>query len=1218
MPCSRIVNRIFLSVIVCSLFPVLAQTIPDRITDRIDDSVRVALRGNTHPLARPEYEVGLAPLERRMERMILTLSTDAGREHSLEALLENQQNAHAPAYHQWLAPEVFGREFGVSEHDLAQVAGWLRSHGLEVEEIAPGRRSILFSGDVAGVQAAFHTEIRAYSAGGETHYANATDPEIPRALAGVVHGVVALHDFRSQPAHAVVRPLSRPELTAGNAHFLAPADFATIYDAAPLYQNSIDGTGQSVAVVARSNIHLSDVQAFRSYFGLAANNPNIIINGTDPGIVSTDEQTEAELDAEWAGAVAKNASVQFVVSASTNSSDGAMLSAQYIVNNNLAPVLTMSFGLCEAALGSSANSFLNNLWQQAAAQGITVLIAAGDSGAAGCDSSSSATAVNGPAVNGICSTSYSTCVGGTEFNDSANPSAYWSSTSNPATQASALQYIPEMVWNESGTMPGGSDLWSGGGGVSSIYPKPSWQTGSGVPADGMRDVPDVSATAAGHDGYAIYLNNQLYAVGGTSAATPSLAGVMAMVVEKTGARQGNANPTLYSLASGQQSGGAAVFHDVNSGNNSVPGVTGFNAGAGYDQASGVGSVDAAMLVNNWPTTSGPGLQVNLSSTSISVAQGAGASVNVTLSVSGGFNSPVLLSAAGLPAGVTASFSPASLTAPGSGVSTMSLNASSQAVAGSYSIEVTASGGTVTENASLNVTITPSGNFTLGLAASSVNVQQGASVMDGVSVSVLGGFNNAVALSATGLPAGVTASFSPAGLAAPGSGVSALNLSASSQAVAGSYPIQITAAGGGITETRALTVTVLQQAGFTLSESTGSVTLAEGTGTTVTINVSVSGGFSGKMALTVAGAPGGMTARLSTASFAAPGSGTSTLALSMAAQTAVGIYTLVVTATSGGLSGTMPLMVSVVPPPTIAISAGAPSVSLAQGGNAAVNLNVAGANGFSAPVTLSASGLPGGITAGFSPATFTVPGSGASVLTLTATTGASLGAHTVTITASGGATKTTMTLAVTVTPLPAFALSAGASSVSVAQGGATTLKLTVAGTAGFNAPVTLSASLPSGITASFMPQVVAAPGSGASVLTLAAASGAPTGNHTITITATGGGVTKTISVVVAVTPPPGFTLAESVTTETIARGSSASLNIDLTETGGFSAPVTMSVSGLPPGVGATFSNASLSGTKFTVPLKVAVASNASVGSYTLTITAAGGGITRTVTLAVKVK
>ena len=428
------------------IFPLFGQTIPDRITSTIDDQVRVRLVGNRHPLARPEYETGAVSPDQRMERMILTLGIDAAREKALDQLIAEQQDPHSTQYHRWLTPEEFGKQFGVSDHDLAQVTGWLRSHGLEVEEIARGRRSVVFSGTVAQVEEAFHTQIRVYNVGGEVHHANATDPEIPRALAGAIKGVVALHDFQSKPAHTALKTGPLPQANATNGqHYLAPADFATIYDLAPLYQNSITGTGQSVAVVARCNIHVSDVQTFRSNFGLPANNPTIVVNGTDPGIVSNDEETEADLDAEWAGAIAQNANVQFVVSASTNTSDGVMLSAQYIVNNNLAPVMTLSFGLCESAQGTAGNSFINSLWQQAAVEGITVLVAAGDSGAAGCDASSANTATAGQAVNGLCSSPYDVCVGGTEFNDSANPSAYWSAQNGDRPELGPGIYSRERV-----------------------------------------------------------------------------------------------------------------------------------------------------------------------------------------------------------------------------------------------------------------------------------------------------------------------------------------------------------------------------------------------------------------------------------------------------------------------------------------------------------------------------------------------------------------------------------------------------------------------------------------------------------------------------------------------------------------------------------------------------------------------------------------------------
>src|ERR1039458_8255885 len=514
----------------------------------------VTLHGNMHPLALAQYDAGAVAPDYPMEHMLLTLLPDATQQDALNQLVDGQHNPESPYYHQWLTPEQYGERFGVSDADVAQVTGWLQGHGMEVEEITAGRRSIVFSGIAAQVQQAFHTQIHTYKIGEEFHHANAKDPEIPAALVQVVGGVVSLHDFHSEPMHGLVRKPS-PDFTSGGSHYLAPADFATIYNLAPIYQQAINGSGQSVAIVARSNIKLADVRQFRTFFGLPANDPQIIVNGADPGIWNSNEETEADLDVEWSGAVAKNATIKFVVSKSTNSSDGVDLSAQYIVNHNLAPVMSASFGLCEASLGSSGNGFLNSLWQQAAAQGITVFVSSGDNGAAGCDSASASSATHGRGVNGLCSTPYSGCVGGNEFNDTSNPTLYWSSTNVTGTQASALSYIPEVAWNESGP---GKGLWASGGGASSVYGKPSWQAGTGVPADGRRDVPDVSLSSAGHDGYLIYQEGGLYVVGGTSAASPSFAGVMALVVQHTAARQGNANTAFYSLASKQRAGGRSI------------------------------------------------------------------------------------------------------------------------------------------------------------------------------------------------------------------------------------------------------------------------------------------------------------------------------------------------------------------------------------------------------------------------------------------------------------------------------------------------------------------------------------------------------------------------------------------------------------------------------------------------------------------------------------
>ncbi len=719
----------------------------DRITSFINDRLTVVRSGNRHPLARPEYDAGIASPDIRMERMMLALQPDAAQQKALEALLAAQQDSQSPQFHQWLSPESFGRLFGVSESDLNEVVGWLRRRGFEVEPIPSGRRVILFSGTVEQVESAFHTAVHVYNVNGKIHYANATDPEIPQAMGAVVAGVVSLHDFHAKPLHRAARaepavfpgrpgPAVSPAYTSGGTHYLAPADFATIYDLASLYAASIDGTGQSIAIAGRSNFSLSDVQTFRSQFGLPANDPKIIINGTDPGTASGGDQTEAELDVEWAGAVARNAAIQYVASASTRTSDGVALSVQYIVNHNLAPVLSLSFGECEAALGTAGNQFWNALWQQAAAQGMSVFVASGDSGAAGCDSSSSNAATGGNAVNGLCSSLNSTCVGGTEFNDTSNPALYWSASMNPNTDGSALSYIPEASWNESGTVTGGSQLWASGGGASAVYAKPSWQAGTGVPSDGRRDVPDVALSAAEHDAYLIRMNGQNWVVGGTSAAAPSFAGLMALAVQRAGARQGNANPRLYALAAAQSNGGAAVFHDIMVGNNSVPGLAGHNAGVGYDLVTGLGSVDASLLVNHWsgnpapapsatptptpaptptptPTPARtPTFQLSVIPASVSLTQGASKAATVTVAVSGGFNSAIALSTSALLSGLTGSFSPANLAAPGSGSSAMTVNAGAHTITGAYTLAVTARGGGIAQTITLPVVVSPSCTYTI--------------------------------------------------------------------------------------------------------------------------------------------------------------------------------------------------------------------------------------------------------------------------------------------------------------------------------------------------------------------------------------------------------------------------------------------------------------------------------------------------------------------------
>ncbi|MCU1239894.1 MAG: Peptidase propeptide [Candidatus Acidoferrum typicum] len=609
--------------------PGRAQTsiVPARITQSVDHQQTVTLRGSTHPLARPEFDHGAVSDAMPMGRVLLLLQRSQDQELALQQMLEQQQSKSSPNYHAWLTPEQFGQQFGAADADIQVITQWLASQGFSQINAGPGRMVIEFSGTAGQVRSAFHTEIHHFVVNGEEHTANAADPQIPAALAPVVAGVVSLHNFPKR-SHANVlgefrRKLGEPGLQplltfpnpfrSGNFYGLAPGDFATIYNTKPLLTAGNDGTGQTIAIVGETNLNVQDVQQFRSMFGLLANfdASNIVVNGTDPGITSTDEETEADLDVQWSGAVAPGATIKFVVSASTPASAGIDLSALYIVEHNFAAVMSESYGACEKVLGTAGSAFYNNLWEQAAAQGITVVVSSGDGGSAGCDDfNKPQPATQGLAVSGLASTPYNVSVGGTDFDQVNNWAAYWNATNN-ATGTSAKSYIPEIPWSQScaqigltgcgSSAPQGSvNIVAGSGGPSAIYPKPKWQLGvAGMPNDSHRDQPDVSLFASvGFNGTAYvlcqgdrigpcYVNSgsvSVELVGGTSASAPAFAGVMALVNQKQSntsnpaPRQGNANNVLYALA--KKSGASCtwspaeaancVFNDVTKGNSFLP------------------------------------------------------------------------------------------------------------------------------------------------------------------------------------------------------------------------------------------------------------------------------------------------------------------------------------------------------------------------------------------------------------------------------------------------------------------------------------------------------------------------------------------------------------------------------------------------------------------------------------------------------------------------
>jgi hypothetical protein len=715
------------------------------ITQPVNEAQLTILKGNTHPLARAEFDLGTAPATLPMQRMLLILKRSPQQESALENLLGDQQEKSSPSYHQWLTPAQFGQQFGPTDSDIQTITSWLQSHGFQVSGVANGRNTVEFSGSASQVQEAFHTTIHKYLVKGEQYWANSSDPSIPAALGPAVAGLASLNNFPRKPMNRYVGGFSRDKAT-GKIHAVTPLftyqpyyqcsadnycfavgpyDFATIYNVLPLWNANINGTGQTIAIVGESNIVPQDIANFRSLFGLPANsnttgNPlNIILNGPDPGLQG--DESEADIDVEWSGAVAPYATIDFVVSQSTETTAGTDLSAVYIVDNNLAPVMSESYGSCELGLGTTGNQFYNALWQQAAAQGITVFISAGDNGSAGCDDFDlppPAPAQFGLEVSGYASTPYNVAVGGTDFDEFTNPEAYWSVTNDSTTQASALGYIPETTWNDSCT----NAIWEtipelstnpeincnnsqlndavpvgGSGGVSNCttptgsapancsggYAKPSWQTGNGVPDDGKRDLPDVSLFASNGFAGSLYIvceadqpygscsstspEQTFLGFGGTSVSSPAFAGIMALVNQETGSRQGNANYVFYKLAakdtlsecnSSSKPASSCIFNDVTSGTNAMPcatnspncnttiggdqyGIlTGYNTGTGYDLATGLGSVNANNLVTQWSSVSSLPSKTTLNSlTPTTITHGQPVNFSVTVAPASGTGTP---------------------------------------------------------------------------------------------------------------------------------------------------------------------------------------------------------------------------------------------------------------------------------------------------------------------------------------------------------------------------------------------------------------------------------------------------------------------------------------------------------------------------------------------------------------------------------------------------
>ena len=546
--------------------------IKNRIIQPIDKSQMVRLRGNVHPLTRVGTDLGRLNGATQLKNVTLIFNQSASQKAALQALIQQQRDPSSPNYHKWLTPAEYGARFGMSQDDLNKVADWLKSQGFAVNSISNSRTRLAFSGTVAQVESAFQTEFHRYKVDGEMHLANATDPSVPAALSGSVVGFWKMDDFRWKP-RAVVKAVA-PRFTFGTRTALAPGDIATIYNLTPLYNAGIDGTGQRIAVVGQTSISLSDINSFRSNAGLPVNPPVVfLLPGGTPTLNQSDE-VEADLDLEWSGAIAKNATIVYIYANQNQQQGGAIGAFEYAIDNNIAPVVSISYGACEAANGQGFITFLEGLMSEADTNGQTISSSIGDSGATDCEPANSTIATTGLAVDVPGAIPDFTAVGGTRFttDDNANPT-FWNSSNDPSTGASAIQYIPETTWNDGF----GS---STGGGVSSLIAKPAFQTAL-TPADGHRDVPDVALSASPeHDPYLVcdankttqscasgFIGNALL-VGGTSAGAPVFAGMIALINQATenSAGQASINPTLYGLA-GDPTTYAKAFHDITTGDN---------------------------------------------------------------------------------------------------------------------------------------------------------------------------------------------------------------------------------------------------------------------------------------------------------------------------------------------------------------------------------------------------------------------------------------------------------------------------------------------------------------------------------------------------------------------------------------------------------------------------------------------------------------------------
>jgi subtilase family serine protease len=974
---------------------------PALIAQSVDESKLVTLAGNTRPEAKKQNDRGVVADSFPMEHMLLQLKRSPEQERELEKFIDDIQDKSSPNFHHWLSAKEFGERFGLAQQDLDTTTRWLGSQGFKVNVVYENGLLIDFSGTAGQVRNAFHTEIHHLNVKGVKHIANMSDPKIPATLASVIMGVVSLHDFmprgQYKPRANYTFSSSGNEYYAVVPADLATIyNLNPLFSTGVSGQGQT-----IVLIEDSNIYSTSDWNTFRSVFGLSsysgsltqvhpapASGPNNCLN---PG--ANGDDAEATLDVEYASAAAPSAAIELASCADTTTF-GGLIALQNVLNGkNAAPALvSISYGDCEAANGATSNAAYNAAYQQAVTEGVSVFVSSGDDGASNC-SAGEMYATYGIGVSGFASTPYNVAVGGTDFGDTyaGTNSTYWSATNN-SVYGSALSYVPEIPWNDScasqlisqyegfpvtygdnsycNNYPDAS--WSvvaGSGGPSGCasgvpsqpgivggscagWSKPSWQSLVGVPSDGFRDIPDVSLFAAngvwGHY-YPYCLSDPNYGYtctgtpdtwdggGGTSFASPIMAGIQALVNQKTGERQGNPNPTYYSLAAseygtsgdsscnatlGDAVGSSCVFYDVTLGDIDIDCGYGGNtlvncyfpnyqppdplvgvlstsnssfepayvAATGWDFATGIGTINATNLVNNWPEPA-PNFTLAATPNALTIIRGNSGTSAIAIVPQGGFNGSVNLSVPNLPSGVTAEFSPN----PASSNSTLTLTVSASATPGTATLTIVGTSGSLTNSTTLSLTITEGNpSFTLSAVPSSVAITQGVgSGTSTISITPVNGFSGNVTLSASGLPKGVTAYFN----ANPATSSSLVTFTASSTAKKGTATVTITGTSGSLTATTTITLTVNPLGNFALKASPKTLMIVRGSSGTSTITITPKDTFNQNVNLIAGTPPKGITATLSPSSTTT----TSTLTLTASKSAAVGEFPITITGIYGTLS-----------------------------------------------------------------------------------------------------------------------------------------------------------------------------------------------------------------------------------------------------------------------------------------------------------------------------